>query len=58
LLLRGLLLVASNTVVRKRTSFLTLNLPNFVILSEAKDLLFFGARDSRSFAALRMTIQE
>ncbi len=38
------------------THSLTLNLPNFVILSEAKDLLF--SANSRSFASLRMTIHE
>jgi len=32
-------------------------LHEFVILSEAKDLLFVGGKDSRSFASLRMTIQ-
>jgi len=31
------------------------NRNQIVILSEAKDLLFAGARDSRSFAPLRMT---
>jgi hypothetical protein len=39
-----------------RLLVLGLNSPDFVILSEAKDLLF--AANSRSFASLRMTIHE
>jgi hypothetical protein len=30
----------------------------FVILSAGKDLLFHGAEESRSFAALRMTVHK
>jgi hypothetical protein len=34
------------------------NLYCFVILSEAKDLLFAGAEESGSFASLRMTTRK